>query len=171
MAPGRDQNDFSPGELIYLDIQRWAGLAPIFAPDGAPEWCLGGMCYAGAITTTHFSVSTIQNLTGSQPTFEYPYGRTITYDRLYQRGDRDYVTCDHLWLLVLSRGGIYPRDPAGCPQAVARVGFPGTYKISGALGLRAGWTQPFPYTYDWEIPIAFYVTQDAPYPVQPTYPP
>ncbi len=163
----KDQEDYATDDLIFLELQRWAGLAPIFKPDAPAQICVGTICYDGVLTTTQFIVTGIEHQTGKQPTFEYPNGMTINYQRQHAEGDTNYAVCEHLWLLELSEGGFMPRDPVGCPQAVARTGYPGTYKISGNLYMKATWTLPFVYEYTWSVPINFYLVQAIPYPILP----
>lgn len=165
---GREQDDFPPDAPIQLEIQRWAGLAPIYNPANPPRLCTGVACYNGVLTTTQFIVSGIYNQTGTQPTFEYPNGTTVAYLRRHTIGDTNYQDCEYLWLLVLSRGGQFPREPAGCPQAIARIGYPGTYRVDGTLHLEAAWNNSeVSYVHRWSIPVSFWVAINAPYPLQP----
>jgi hypothetical protein len=175
-----EEADYLADDLIHLDIQRWSGLAPIFRPDNLPELCLAGTstCETGDVRTVRFVVEdtdgdgqAIENLTGKQPTFDYPNGREVVYTHDHAWGDTNYDDCEHLWILLLSKGGVTPDDglasPTGCVQAIAETGYPGTYQVEGTLYLRAQWTGGISYEHDWDIPIEFYVTQRAPYPQSP----
>jgi hypothetical protein len=176
-----DQADYYADELIQLDIQRWAGLAPIFEPDHPPELCHSdtGVCETGTVMTERFVVEdidgdgrAIENLTyGESPTFDYPEGREVVYNRTHARGDTNYDDEEHLWVIMLSAGGLTPDDGLDTPDgvlAVAEEGYPGTYQIEGTLHLRASWSGgELVYDYAWEMPIEFYITQRAPYPHDP----
>jgi hypothetical protein len=175
-----EEADYLADDLIHLDIQRWSGLAPIFRADNLPELCLTGTstCETGDVRTVRFVVEdtdgdgqAIENLTGKQPTFDYPNGQEVVYTHDHAWGDTNYDDCEYLWVLLLSKGGVTPDDglasPTGCVQAIAETGYPGTYQVEGTLYLRAQWTGGISYEHDWDIPIEFYVTQRAPYPQSP----
>jgi hypothetical protein len=165
------QNDFRTDEIINLELQRWAGLAPVFNPSGDPMICQGLFCYNGVLTTTRFSLTGIYPQYPTAPVdFAYPNGQVVNYTRRHYLGEVDYPTCDHLWLLALSEGGnmpATPNAPTGCRQALAAIGRPGIYRFEGTLHLVATWTLPLVYTYEWDMPITFYVAQRAPVPRQP----
>ena len=177
------EGDYRSDDLIHLDIQRWSGLAPIFRPDYMPELCLQGTAtctVASNVMTERFVVEDIdgdgqavENLTGKQPTFDYPNGQEVVYDRLHHWGDTNYDYEEYLWILLLSKGGLTPDDGLAAPPgtwALAETGYPGTYQIEGTLYLSVEWTGLFNYEHHWDIPIEFYITQRAPYPqVSPRY--
>jgi hypothetical protein len=158
--------DYWADELIGLEMQRWASLAPIFDPDSQPELCYGGVCDTGVMTTTKFTITDIVNTTGQQPVFDYPQGKLVNYTKQHFWGDTNYGLCEGLWFLELSQGGEPPAAPA-CPQAYAAEGYPGTYRFEGVLGLNATWTSPIPYEYHWTLDIDFWVALRAPGPGQP----
>lgn len=155
--------DYWCDELIGLEMQRWASLAPIFDAQEPPRLCYGGTCRAGVVRTTGFTVTDIVNTTGPQPVFDYPGGRTVAYGRPHAWGGTDYDLCEGLWFLALSQGGTAPGAPP-CPRAVAAEGYPGTYRFEGTLALRATWSEPIPYAHAWTLPITFWVALRAPRP-------
>ena len=175
-----DQADYLADDLIHLDIQRWSGLAPIFRPDEMPEICLEGTLtctVASEVMTERFVLEdidgdgrAIENLTGRQPTFDYPNGQEVVYNHLHQWGDTNYDDGEYLWVLLLSQGGVTPDDGLAAPphtQAIAETGYPGTYQVEGMLYLSSQFTGPVTYEHEWSIPIEFYITQRAPYPQVP----
>lgn len=162
-----ERHDYPTDMPVALEIQRWAGLAPIFHTDAGAQvqMCrVDGTCYKGELMTTHFEVSQVRNVTGATPVFDYSGEMTVQYQRPHSLGDTNYDVDEHMWLLVLSQGGAMPSLPEASVRIVAPRGVPGTYRVDGVLALRATWFEPFPFTYEWTLPVSFYAAVKAPYP-------
>jgi hypothetical protein len=163
---GLEEADYPADTPIELEMQRWAGLAPIFTTAGGTpaRMCNAAQCWNGDLTTVSFEVTGLTNQTEGTPAFAYTGGRTVTYLQPHALGDTNYDLSEYLWLLLLSQGGNVPAAPAAGVRALAERGVPGTYEVTGILRLEAAWTTPIAYHHAWDIPITFYVSVKAPYP-------
>ncbi len=159
-------SDISNG-IVRLELQRWAGLAPVYSPDSPPLLCRNWplSCTDGRVITEEFKVDTI-NAPGDDIVFEHLRGKKYSYLQYHQIGDTNYADHEHLWVLVLGRGGIEPMAPQP-PSILAQAddGVPGIYTVTGMLELKAVWDTPFYYEYSWQVPVSFRVVLNAPIPL------